>query len=177
MTANDGPSEYPDDEEHAGVLARVARLLRELSDADPGETRRRTGRIDTGRTRVDYEYSVSVGLDAIDRNDDTISRGDDGPPDGTGDAHAAARSPSIETRRVSETERVVIADLPGVSEGNLDVTFDDEAGTVTIWDGPDRIERVTLSDPSVTVTDVTLNNQVLRVTLRRDGAASNGESS
>lgn len=180
MTTNDNPSEPSDEdrrEEYTGVLARVVRLLRTISDADAGGTQRRTGHFHTKRTRVDYEYSVSIGLDTVSQDNETIPGGDHGPADGADDTHATMRSPSIEIRSPSDTERVVVADLPGISETEFDVTFDDEARTLTLWQGTDRVERVTLAEPSMEVTDVTINNQVLRVKLQHDSAASDGGSS
>ncbi|MEZ3164923.1 gas vesicle protein GvpH [Halorubrum sp. RMP-47] len=178
MPANDDPFDsFPGDDRSeggTGAIARLVRLLRTLADADTDGTQRRTGHVSTDRTRVDYEYSVSVGLDVLDGDDGVFS--DEGKPtaDNVDRATDTTPSRSVEVRDVSETERVVIADLPRVSDTEFDVTFDAEAGELTIWRGQTQIRQVPIEHPSMKVTDVSFNNHILRVELRDEGTTDDG---
>jgi HSP20 family molecular chaperone IbpA len=157
-----------------GAIARLVRLLQTFADADTDGTQRRTGHISTDRTQVDYEYSVSVGLEALDGSDRAFSNGGKAAADNGDETVDTAPSPSVEVRDVSETERVVIADLPGVSDAEFDVTFDAEAGKLTIWREQTQLTQVPIEHPSLEVVDVSFNNQILRVKLRDEGAGGEG---
>lgn len=161
-------------ERGTGAIARLVHLLQTLADADTDGTQRRTGHVSTDRTRVDYEYSVSVGLDALDGSNGAFSDERKAAAGNADETVDTAPSPSVEVRDVSETERIVIADLPGVSETEFDVTFDAEAGELTIWREQTQLTQVPIEHPSLEVVDVSFNNQILRVKLRDEGAGGEG---
>ncbi|WP_181692583.1 gas vesicle protein GvpH [Natronomonas sp. LN261] len=171
---NDPDDSSEDSSGHpTGLLGQLRAIIEAFAEIETNEGghRRESGRIERGGTSIEYDYDVSIGFGPGTQSDSPR------PPDGT------ARDPGddtpalhIETRDIDETECVVIADLPGATEAELDVTFDAERGVLELWIGAERVERVALDTRTVTITDVTLNNQILEVRLERTCDANDSES-
>ncbi|MFA9517154.1 gas vesicle protein GvpH [Halopenitus sp. H-Gu1] len=165
----------------SGLLGQLQALIEALAEIeeDEGGYRQGSGRIDRGSTRIDYSYDVSIGLGPDDR---TASPRDQPVSDRsrteerTRSQQGDEESIRIETREISNDERVVIADLPGVTDDELDVTLDADDPALELWANEELVERVALDQPDVTITDVALNNQILEIRLTRASESNDGES-
>nr|pir gas vesicle protein gvpH [imported] - Halobacterium salinarum [Halobacterium salinarum]CAA45989.1 c-gvpH [Halobacterium salinarum]CAA64347.1 gvpH [Halobacterium salinarum] len=148
----DDPSDRP-----SGLLDQLSRLIETLAelDDDNGEQHGHST-IDRGRTRIDYDYAVSIGLGSDARSPSTPA----GNADDAGDAETA----HIETRASDDSDDlVVVADLPGVTDETAVDAAVEDTGALTISVGDDVVERLTLGDPGMTITSLTVTNQILEL--------------
>lgn len=170
----DSPSDHP-----SSLLEQLRSIIEVLAEIEEeeGGYRRESGHIDRGSTRVDYDYEVSIGLDpnAVSSRDQSAS--DPFQTERTIDREAEEKEPiHIEAREVTTDEFLVIADLPGVADDDIDVTLDADEPTLELWADEELVGRVVLDQPDVTITDVTLNNQILEIRLTRTIESNEGES-
>ena len=171
----DSPSNHP-----SGLLEQLRAIIEALAEIkeDEGGHRRESGRIDRGRTRIDYDYEVSIGLGSDDRTASPPNQpaSDRSQPKQTRGQQGDEESIRIETRKVTNDERVVIADLPGVTDDELDITLDTDEPALELRTNEELVGRVVLDQPDVTINDVTLNNQILEIRLSRTSESNDGES-
>lgn len=162
----------PDDErnETSGILDQLRTVVEALADIEEeeGGHRRNSGHIDRRHARVDYEYDVSIGLGK------RLPR-----PDEAGEARSSAVNsreftvPAEITDVEGSDERIVVADVGAVTEDEVDVSLDRDRQTLEISANDDIVTRIGLDRTDLTVTDVSLNNQVLQIRLQ---PRSTGES-
>lgn len=176
-TSDESPDSLSDPSGLLEQLRAIIEVLAEIEE-DEGGYRQESGRIDRGRSRIDYDYEVSIGLGTGDR---TASPRDQPAPDHsrterTRSQQGDEESIHIETREVTDDERVVIADLPGVTDDELDVTLDADEPALELRADEELIGRIVLDQPDVTITDATLNNQILEIRLTRASESNDGAS-
>jgi HSP20 family molecular chaperone IbpA len=150
-------------------------MLAEIERGEDGH-RRESGHIDRGNARIDYDYDVSTGLDSGASSSRDRSASDRRRTERSTDREAERDPIHVETREVATDELVVIADLPEVTDDDLDVTLDADEPALELRDGEDTVGRIALDQSDVTITDVTLNNQILEIRLART-SESNGSDS
>lgn len=179
----DGGSDEPPDgpsDRSSGLLAQLRAIVETLAEieANEGGLRRESGHIDRGRTRIDYDYEVSIGLGddthTASSRDRPVSEGARTGP--TGSQQGDGEAIHIATRAVDDDESVVIADLPGVADAELEVVLDTDGPALELWADEELVGRVGLDRPDVTITDVTLNNQILEIRLSRANQPTEGTS-
>jgi HSP20 family molecular chaperone IbpA len=171
----DSPSNHPN-----GLLEQLRAIVEALAEIEEeeGGHRQESGRINRGSTRIDYDYEISLGLDPVDRTTSPLDQpaSDQSHPKQTHSQQGDKESVHIETRKVTNDERVVIADLPGVTDDELDVTLDADEPALELRANEEIVGRVALDQPDVTISDVTLNNQILEIRLTRASESTDGES-
>lgn len=138
------------------VLARLLEAVAELEAED--RERRRRGAAPVGRTRLD-----------LSADEGTVGRPVGGP--GSTDDGADSADPIADVRYGDE-EVLVVADLPGATDGDVSVEFDRDAGALVVHRGEAVDDRVSLRERGLRVDDVTVNNGVLDVRLRREGGTT-----
>jgi hypothetical protein len=160
-----------------GLLERIRAIVEALGEIEQVEDghRRASGRVDRGAAHIDYDYDVSVGLG--DRSgsprEQPGAEGSARRSSGQGDPSTPAH---VQTRAVSDDELVVVADLPGVTDDELDVTLDADEPALELTAGGELIERIGLDGPDVTISDVSLTNRILEIRLTRNGDSGGDES-
>lgn len=167
------------------LYTRIESIVGALAEIEATGPRQRSTRRDGGLTQVEYGYSVSVGLNsATDRAADAAGTDhpDLDPPLATEQSDTdgrsqRARAPRVTVRSQDPDTRVVLADLPDVTEEELRVVRGPDAASVELWAGDRRIKRVPVGDDLFTITDMQLNNGVLRVVVtRQDSTDASGSS-
>ncbi|WP_266077542.1 gas vesicle protein GvpH [Haladaptatus caseinilyticus] len=134
-----------------GLIDQLVRLANALSEEDTSRTH--TGEINGVSGRINY----AVTLDSV----------------GTGHTQQREHRPRYLTDvRKAGDELVVTVDLPGVSDDDLSVTFDEETSTIVIRDAGHTIKRLGLRWSDAVVREATYNNQILE--LRIGGATQDG---
>lgn len=189
-----GTPEKPDDTDSTDEMSwsellytRIESIVGALAEIEATGPRQRSTRRDSGLTQVEYGYSVSVGLNpATDRAADAAGtdRPDPDPPSATEQSdtggrsrRARTRAPRVTVRSQDPDTRVVLADLPDVTEEELRVVRGPDAAGVELWAGNRRIKRVPVGDDPFIITDMQLNNGVLRVVVtRQDNTDASGSS-
>lgn len=158
-----------------GLLSNLRAIIRAFAEIETDEDghRRESGHIKRGGTSIDYDYEVSIGLGSTVPSDPPRTWS---PTEFSRDPEGDSPPLHIETRDVDETERVVLVDLPGTVEEEIDLAIDSEEDALELRVSEERTERVALGTQDVRITDVTLNNQVLTVRLERTGDENGSES-
>ncbi|EMA04404.1 gas-vesicle operon protein gvpH [Haloferax mediterranei ATCC 33500] len=160
------------------MLDQLRAILETLAEIEEDGHRQGHGRIDRGNAQIDYDYEVSFGLGPRSRRgkpsdeprvEAPRTEGTDSQPEGEKSIH-------IETRETDDGERVVIADLPGVADDELDVTLDADESALELRTDEGIVGRVPLDQPDVEITDVRLRNQVLEIRLTRTNESNGSES-
>lgn len=165
----DANSDRDDDRvDDDGPLGSLLELLEMLAEMEERGERRRDGRLDIGGTSVDF----SVGIGTLD---DLADRGGRGPRDsgdrssggGERDGDAAADDGAHVDVRRTEAGATVVADLPDVDAGAVDVAVDEGADRLRILVDGEPVGTAPLSGEELSVTDATVRNEVLEVRLER----------
>jgi HSP20 family molecular chaperone IbpA len=172
---SDGPSDRP-----SGLLEQLRAIIDALAEIEEeeGGHRRDSKHIERGSTRIDYDYEVSVGLGS----DERAPQSGEQPESDRSRAEGGPNQPGeeegvhIETRAVSQDELLVIADLPDLADEELDIELDADEPALAVWAGEERVGRVALERSNVTISDVTLNNQILEIRLTRANQSTESES-
>ena len=187
MPANKDSDSTPDDSRDGtattptGLLDQLRSLLEALAEIDSEEAghRRRSGQIDRGSRRIEYEYTVSIGLGRSDHSRNTGSS----PSQSDSEHRSSSRkrvedSVAIETRDgASDDEIVLIADLPGVADDdNVDVGINADEQVLILRVNGTEVERVPLAQSEMKITQRTVNNQVREVHASHASEASRGET-
>lgn len=187
MPPNKNNDDTSDDEcndtstQPAGLLDQLRTLLETLAEIDEEETghRRGSGQIDRGTGRIDYNYDVSIGLGQRDQSSTTRSS----PPR----SHSERRSRHqrttedlvhIETREgPNGDELVVIADLPDVAdEDDVDVDLDADEPALVLRVNENEMRRIPIDQAEMTITDLSINNQVLEIRVSRESDSNGGKT-
>lgn len=179
---DDTSDKSPDDpsDQSGGLLEQLRTIIGALAEIEEEESghRRESGRINRGSARIDYDYNVSIGLGSEERTassrDQPVS--DRSQADGTRSQQGDEGAVHIETRKSTNDELVVIADLPGDIDEELDINLDTDKPALELRTTEELIGRVELDHPDVTINDVTLNNQILEIRLSREKESNDGES-
>jgi HSP20 family molecular chaperone IbpA len=161
-----------------GLLGDLDELVDLLAELDQEGSKRDRGRVDRGDATIDYEFSVDVGIGPDDGNDDGERRRTIDADDLVGGDEAAGEADETtdgdEPYRVRVDERdeelVITADLPSVSEDEVDVELDADTQELCIRADGEALERVTLDRDDAAITAVSFTNHVLeiRVSVRDD---------
>ncbi|WP_049970411.1 gas vesicle protein GvpH [Haladaptatus cibarius] len=130
-----------------GLINRLARLANAL--AEDSTTRTHTGEI--GGTGGRISYAVSLG-----------------PAESERPRQRTYRPKYLTDVRKEKDDLVVAIDLPGVSEDDLSVTFDDETNIVEIREEERPIKRLGLRWEDVVIEKATYNNQILELRIGGD---------
>ncbi len=176
---SDEPPDNPSDRSR-GLLEQLRAIIEALAEIEEeeGGHRRESGRTNRGSTRIDYDYNVSIGLGSEEgtasSRDQLVS--DRSQTDGTRSQRGDEDSVHIETRKITNDELVVIADLPGDIDEELDINLDTDKPALELRTNEELVGRVALDHPDVTINDVTLNNQILEIRLNRTSGSKEGES-
>lgn len=163
-----------------GLLEQLRTIIKALAEIEEeeGGHRRESGRINRGSSRIDYDYNVSIGLGSEESTassrDQPVS--DQSQTDGTRSQGGNEGTVHIETRKVTNDELVVIADLPGDIDEELDINLDTDKPALELRTNEELVESVALDHPDLTINDVTLNNQILEIRLSRASKFNDGES-
>lgn len=179
---DDTPDDASDDQssQPSGLLDQLRSLVEALADIEEeGGHRHESGRIDRGNARIDYDYDVSIGLGRADRSshDEEPSSDRFRSDQRSGQRGMTEDSIHVETREgTSGDELVVVADLPGVTDDDVDVALDTDEQALTLRVDDDVVERVVLDRPDVAISDMSLRNQVLEIRLARTSDTDGGES-
>lgn len=175
---DDAPDDQPS--RPSGLFDQLRMLLETLADIEEEDGHRHeSGRIDRGNARVDYDYDVSIGLGGADgsSHDEGLSSERSRSEQRSGQRGTTDDSIHVETREgTNGDELVVIADLPGVTDDDVDVALDTDEQELTLQVDDDVVERVVLDRPDVEITEMTLRNQVLEIRLARTSDTDGGES-
>lgn len=180
MVPDDG-DDAPDDQPSrpSGLIDQLRVLLETLADIEEeGGHRRGSGRIGRKSARIDYDYDVSIGLGGADGSAHDEGRSSERPRSGQRPGQRAGTDDLIhvETReRTDGDELVVIADLPGVADDDVDVALDADEQALTLRVDGAVVERVAVDRPEMTITDMTLKNQILEIRLARTPDTDGGE--
>jgi HSP20 family molecular chaperone IbpA len=187
MPANKDGDRTPDDSHDGttatptGLLDQLRSLLKALAEIDSEEAghRRRSGQIDRGSRRIEYEYTVSIGLGRSDHSRNTGSS----PSRADSEHRSSSRrrvedSVAIETRDgASDDEIVLVADLPGVADDDdVDVGINTDEQVLVLRVNGTEVERVPLAHSEMEITEMTINNQVLEVHALHASDSSRGET-
>lgn len=163
-----------------GLLDQLHTLLETLAEIEEEEAghRRGSGQIDRGTRRIDYNYDVSIGLGKSDQSPDTDSSLHRSHSEKRSDhQRATENSVPIETREgTSDDELVVIADLPGVADDDdvdVDLDTDEPALILRI---KNEVKRIPLDQSDMTITDMTINNQVLEIRVSHASDSNGGKT-
>lgn len=174
---NPGPGEPSNDlsetpaDESRGVLRRIRAVIEAISAIEQHENghRRASGRVDRGTLRVDYEYDLSVGLD--DRLEPPERSDADGPrSDRDSDGRASDSTPIHVQKSVGDDELVVAVDLPDVTDDRFAVTLDADKPALELTVEGELIDRIGIDHPGMAISDTSLTNRILEVTLVREDA-------
>ncbi|MFQ3295661.1 MAG: HSP20 family molecular chaperone IbpA [Halobacteriales archaeon] len=152
------------------LVETIRSVLESLSEIEEEEGGRRHsgGRIDRGSTTVDYQLDVSVGLDDVLDETDDGDRGET-EPKRTIELDADAVEPSYVVRVYESDDTVrVVADLPGINEGDVDASLADGGDRLELSVEGKVVESVPLRWGATTMTDVSFTNQILEITLRKN---------
>ncbi|ADQ68785.1 GvpH protein [Halogeometricum borinquense DSM 11551] len=176
------PDKRPDSP--SGLLEQLRAIVASLAEieSEEGGHRRGSGQIDQGSSQIDYDYEVSIGLGSDDRTAESPHRSasDHSRTGESNSQQGDTESVHVETRECSHNERIVIADLLGVtdseSDDDLDVTLDTDAPALVLSADGETVGRVALDHPDMTITDVELNNQILEIRLVRRNESTEGAS-
>jgi HSP20 family molecular chaperone IbpA len=172
--ARDNTSTQP-----TSLLDQLRTLLETLAQIEEGEAghRRGSGQIDRGTSRVDYNYGVSIGLGQRDQSSDTRSSPHQ-PQSERRSRRQRATEDSVptETRKgTSDDELIVIADLPSVAdEDDVDVDLDTDEPALILRINENEVKRIPLDQSEMTITDMTINNQVLEIRVSRESDSNGG---
>lgn len=163
-----------DDGGDDGPLGSLLELLELLAEMEERGERRRDGRMDVGGKSVDFSVGIGTLDDLADRRgrtprgpggrspaerDSGGERDDDSSSDELDDGDVY-----VDVRR-TESGPMVVADLPDVDEGQVDVTVDEDAGRLHVLVDGSSVGSVPLSGEELTVADATVRNRVLEVRL------------
>lgn len=157
-----------------GQLRTLFETLAEIEKEDEGH-RSGSGQIDRGPTRVDYNYDVSIGLGRSTRLPDTEAASRY-PEWRLNNQQATDDSVPVEVREgANEDELIIIADLPGVVDAD-DVETDVEPNepALSLRVNENEWKRIPLDESNLTITDTTINNQVLEIRLSHAADANGG---
>jgi HSP20 family molecular chaperone IbpA len=162
-----------------GLLDQLRTLLETLAEIEEEEAghRRGSGQIDRGTSRIDYNYDVSIGLGQRDQSSDTRSSPHRSHSERRSRHQRATEdSAPIETREgTSDDELIVIADLPGVAdEDDVDVDLDTDEPALILRISENEVKRIPLDQSEMTITDITINNQVLEIRVSRTSDSNRG---
>lgn len=184
MSPNQNNDDTPDDArddrstQPESLLDQLYSLLASLDEIDEeeGSHPSGSGHIERGSARIDYDYNVSVGLGQNDHpsGPDTAAS----PHQSHSDQRPTESSIPIEIREGrSDDELVVIADLPGVTDDDdveIDLNTDDSALILRIDEN--EIKWIPLDRSDMTITDMTINNQILELRVSQASDSSGGET-
>ncbi|GGJ05385.1 protein gvpH 1 [Halobellus salinus] len=164
-----------------GLLDQLQILLKALAEIDreEGGHRRGSGQSDRGASRIDYEYTVSIGLGQSDHSPGTgASPSRSHSEQRSYPRRSVGDSIAIETREgTSDDERIIIADLPGVADDDVvDAEIAADEPELILWVNGTEIKRVPLGQSEVRITDITVNNQVLEIRASHASDSSRGET-
>ena len=175
-----GPGEPSDDpfetsaDESRGILRRIRAVIEEIGAIEQYEDghRRASGHVDRGTVRVDYEYDVSVGL--ADRLGPPEQPDTDGSrSDRDADGQVSDPTPMYVQRSVTDEKVVVVVDLPGVTDDELDVTLDADEAALELTAEGEVIDRIGIDHPDMAISDTSLTNRILEVTLAHEDDGEN----
>jgi HSP20 family molecular chaperone IbpA len=174
--ARDNTSTQP-----TGLLDQLRTLLETLAEIDEEEAGRRrgSGQIDRGTSRIDYNYDVSIGLGRSDQAPGTSSSPHRSHSEQRSRHQRATEdSVPIETREgTSDDELIVIADLPGVADDDdVDVDLDTDEPVLILRINENEVKRIPLDQSDMTITDMTINNQVLEIRVSHASDSNGGKT-
>lgn len=153
-------------------LDRLTTVTEQLDGIDAGEDEcsGESGHLERGPSKIMYDFQASVGV-GLGSDRDSQS-----PVGSAAQSKADSQTPTIETREIDETERVVVADLTRTAESDFDVTLDSEQSMLKLWVDRECIDRVPSDRRKLVIIDVTQNNRVLEVRLTRTDDTLNSDS-
>ncbi len=160
---NDDSDDSDNDDAHGSVplgnvFETLTNLLNRLDEMDLDEGESRSGTVRRGDATFDYNVNIGSINPAGESRRNRRSPGQNWDIKG--------KSEDREYRvRVNEEEGklVVIADLPAVSDDELDVGTNDDTGALEIRVDGETVETIPLDWNGAKVTDVTFTNQILEV--------------
>lgn len=163
MTNDENDDRTDDDETDASgwiplgnVLESVSRLLDELEELDLDTSGRRSGSVQRGDATFDYNINIgSINPAGESRRNRRRRRWDIR-------GESAEREYHVQVNE-EEGELVVVADLPAVSDDDIDVQMNREAGTLEIRVDEELVESIPIDWEGATVADVTFQNKILEV--------------
>lgn len=187
MSSNEDNDDMTDDERDStstqptSLVDQLRTLLETLAEIETEEAgnRRGSGQIDRGTSRVDYNYNVSIGLGQSDQSRDTgLSPHQLHSKRQSPQQRATEDSVPIEIREgPSGNELIVIADLLGVTDDdNVDVDLDTDESALILRINENEVERITIDQSELTITDVTINNQVLKICVSHAPDSNGGKT-
>lgn len=179
---DDTPDDTSDDQstQPRGLLDQLRTLIETLSEIEEkeGGHRHESSRIDSGTTRIDYDYDVSIGLGRGGESSHEEQSSDRSRSEQRFSQQGTAEdSVHIETREgTSGSELVVVADLPGVTDDDVDIELDTDESALTLRVDDDIVERIGLDQSDLTITEMTTKNQILVIRLAQTSDINGGES-
>ncbi len=164
------PDTPPDDDrtdEIKSVLDRVRALLNTIADLDEGDGQHHeTGRIDRGRTTIDYEYTINVGLGESDRASRWKPARRPGGPTPPSRESSAPADLHVE-QRTTDDGLLVVADLPESLDAAVTADVTADGRTLEIAVNGTLEEQIPIPEGAFEVRDVSVTNRVLEVRLHR----------
>ena len=158
-------------------LRTLLETLAEIEEEEAGH-RHGSGKIDRGTTRIDYNYDVSVGLGQSEQSSHTESSSPQSHSEHQ-PSHPGATEDGvhIETREgTSDDELIVIADLPRVTDEDVDVDLDADESALILRIDENEIKRIPLDESDMTITDMTIKNQILELRVSRASDSNGSET-
>lgn len=186
MTDNNNTDDRSDEPPHnhsgqsIGLSERLRAIIDALTEIEQKKSghKRASGHLSRRNMQIDYDYSVSIGIGSESRTASPrdVSASDRSQADGTQSQQEPEELIHTATRKITDGELVVIADVTSHIDTEVSVNLNTDDPALEIRTEEKLLDRVTLDRSDFSIDDVNFNNQILEVRLSSSETPSNGES-